>query len=105
MKNISIEPEDANKYATGPGIDKLLHDMEALPMSDVIKIAGPETADSLKRMAAAFVLQSHVSNDKYLKELYWLAITDLINDASGEYRYAIHWAIYRAETYRKTNKT
>jgi len=101
VKDISIKPENASKYATGPGIDKMLHDMETLPISDIIKIAGPETADGKKRMAAAVILQSRTTNDKYLKELYWLAITNLQNDTSGEYRNAIHWAIYKTETYKK----
>lgn len=104
VRHISIKPEPASKYAEGPGIDQLLHDMEALPVSEVIRIAGLETPDGNKRMAAAFVLQAHVIDDRYLKELYWLAIKNLPNDASGEYRGAIHMAIYKAETYKKLNK-
>lgn len=104
VKNISIQPEHANNYARGPGIDPLLREMETLPISDVIKIAGPKTSDGLRRMAAAVILQAHIADDKHLNELYWLAISDLPNDASGEYRDAIHWAIYKAETYRSRRK-
>ena len=104
VKRISIELNPAYIYASGPGIDQWLHEMESLPLSEVVKIAGPETVDGDKRMAAAIVLQAHAMDDRYLKELYWLAIENLPNDASGEYRGAIHWAIYKAETYRKLNK-
>jgi hypothetical protein len=104
VKNISIELNPAYMSASGPGIDQLLDEMEALPISEVIKIAGPETADANKRFAAAIVLQAHAMDDRYLKELYWLAIEDIPNAATSEYRGAIHWAIYKAETYRKLNK-
>jgi hypothetical protein len=105
VKHISIEPEEARKYIVGPGVDESLKRMEALPLADVIKVAGAKTKDANERLIAAIVLQAHVTNDKYLKELYWLAITDVPNDASHEYRNAIHWAIYRAEKYRKKKST
>jgi hypothetical protein len=104
IKKISMAPEEASKYLTGPAVDITLKKMETLPLAMVIKKAGPTTKDVNERLAAAVVLQSHVTNDKYLKELYWLAIADVPNDASGEYRFSIHWAIYRAETYRKLKK-
>jgi hypothetical protein len=105
VKHISIEPEEASKYIVGPGVDESLKRMEALPLADVIKLAGAKTKDANERLIAAIVLQAHVTNDKYLKGLYWLAITDVPNDASAEYRAAIYWAIYRAETYRKKKST
>ena len=105
VKHISLELNPVYIYASGPGIDQLLHEFEALPLSEVIKIAGPETTDGDNRTAAAIVLQARVRDDQYLKELYWLAIKNLTNDASGEYRGAIHWAIYKAETYRKKKNT
>ncbi len=105
VKNISIELNPAYMSASGPGIDQLLHELETLPLSEVIKIAGSDITDGDKRTAAAIVLQAHVMDDHYLKELYWLAIKNLPNDASGEYRAAIHWAIYKAEMYRKKKKT
>ena len=100
VENISIESEDANKYATGPGIDQLLYELEAMPIADVIRLAGPSNSDGHKRMAAAFVLQAHITDDQYMKELYWLAINNLPTDASGEYRDSLHWAIFKAEKYR-----
>lgn len=45
FKDIPIEPEKASEYATGPGIDQLLLEMETLLMSDAIKITGPETTE------------------------------------------------------------
>jgi len=104
VKSISLEPEFANKYATGPGIDSLLQELETLPVADAIKLAGPENTDGHKRITAAFVLQAHITDDRYIKELYWLAISNLPSDASGEFRDSIHWAIYKAETYRKLKK-
>jgi hypothetical protein len=104
VKRISPIREPVSKYVQGPGIDQLLHDLGALPLSEVIRIAGPETTDANKRMAAAFVLEAHVVDDRHLKELYWLAINNLPNDASAEYRAAIHQAIYKAETHKKSNK-
>lgn len=101
VNKISLEPEKASKYGTGPAFDPLLQEIEPLPIQDVIKIAGPTTKDGLRRLAAATVLHAHIADDKYLNELYWLAISDVPNDASGEYRYSIHWAIYKAETYKK----
>lgn len=103
VKNISIKPEEVSKYVQGPGIDKVLQEMESLPLSDVIKIAGQNTATYERRVAAAYVLSSNITTDQYIKELYWLAITH-IEDASHEYEDAIYLAIYRAETYRKRNK-
>ena len=104
VKSVSLEPEYANKYASGTGIDSLLEELEALPLAEVIKQAEPENTDGHRRMAAAIVLQAHIANDKYIKELYWLAINNLPSDASGEFRDSIHWAIYKAETYRKQRK-
>ncbi len=104
IKSVSIEPEHASKYASGPGIDSLLEEFEALPIVEVMKLAGPENTDGHKRMAAAIVLQAHTTNDQYIKELYWLAINNLPSDASGEFRDSIHWAIYKAETYGKQRK-
>ena len=79
----------------------MLDELEAMPLSDVVRLAGPENPDGHKRMAAAVVLQAHITDDKFIKELYWLAIINLPNDASGEFRDSIHWAIYKAETYLK----
>lgn len=77
-----------------------LHQMEALPLSKVIELAGPKTKDYTRRMAAAFVLEFSTVKDTHLKDLYWLSITAL-HDASGEYLSAIYDAIYRAETAKR----
>jgi len=105
VRGISIKPEKASKYMEGPAVDQLLAQLETLPLADVIKLAGPHTQNGNKRLAAAVVLQAHVTDAEYLKDLYWLAIAELPNDASGEYRNAIHWAIYRAETSRNLKRT
>ena len=99
-KSISLKPEKASKYVQGPGIDSLLHEIETLPLAAVLKLAGPETKNVYKRVAAAYVLEYGTLNDTYLAELYWLAITHL-KDTSGQYLNAIYQAIYRAETARK----
>jgi hypothetical protein len=104
VNKISLEPEIAYKYGSGPAFDPLLKEIEPLPIKEVIKIAGPTTKDGLRRLAAATVLHARTTDDKYLNDLYWLAISNVPNDASGEYRYSIHWAIYKAETYRKQKK-
>jgi hypothetical protein len=104
VSKISLEPENANNYGTGPALAPLLEEIEPLPLKEVIKIADPNTKEGLRRIAAAAVLQAHITDDQYLNELYWLAISDLPKDASAQYRYSIHWAIYKAETYRKRKK-
>lgn len=97
VQSMPIEPQTTSTIAQGPGIDQLIQDIEKRPMSEVLQIAGPETKNARRRMAAAYVLQAKITDPKYLDDLYWLAATDL-NDASGEYRAAIYSAIYRVET-------
>ena len=97
VRSISVEPEMTSKLVHGPGIDSLVQEIEKLPISEVMQIAGPNNNNARKRMAAAFVLQARITDPRYLSELYWLAVTAL-NDASGEYRSAIYSAIYRVET-------
>jgi hypothetical protein len=46
---------------------------------------------------AAFRLETSVSTGKSLIDLYLLAMNDIRNDASSEYRSAIYESIYRAE--------
>jgi len=100
VQSISVEPESTSKIVQGPGIDKLVQDIERQPMSAVLRIAGPTSKNARERLAAAFVLQAKITDPKYLADLYWLAETGL-DDASGEYRGAIYWAIYRVETVKQ----
>lgn len=104
IQSISLKPETASQYIRGPGIDDKLDHMESLPLSQVIAFADPSTKDATQRMAAAYVLAYSIVDDSFLEDLYWLAISDLPNDASKEYRYAIHRAIYRAETARMRSR-
>jgi hypothetical protein len=61
-----------------------------MPIAYVVRQTSSEYTYGHKRMVAAFVLQAHSTDDRYLKELYWLAVNKLLSDASGEYRDSIH---------------
>lgn len=61
-----------------------------------IALAGPHTRQVDVRMRAVDYLHDNICTSKYLKQLYWLAIMD-INDEANEYRSLIYIAIIRAE--------
>jgi hypothetical protein len=72
--------------------------LTALSVEELIKLTGPENADSDERFWAALPLSRKVTDDKYLTELYWLAIEELPPGGGiGSYLCDIYAAIERAE--------
>ncbi len=100
INKISLAKESPSKNCRGPGIDSLLKSTEKLSFNEIIRQAGPQNHNYKSRYAAAVVLEATTDDDKYLDDLYWLAITE-VKDASCEFRSAIYQAIYRAETARR----
>jgi len=100
INKISLAKESPSKYCQGPGIDSLLKSTENLSFNEIIRQAGPQNHNYESRFAAGVVLEATTDDDKYLDDLYWLAITE-VKDASCEFRNAIYQAIYRAETARR----
>jgi hypothetical protein len=93
---ISLEPTPQEHRAQGPGIDKYLEETAKESERELIEQAGPKTQDYGKRVAAAYQLEYSVASSTNLKDLYWLAIQEVL-DAACEFRGAIYTAIYRAE--------
>jgi len=103
VKEVSCVREDPRDHIEGPGVDGILNRMVKLDERRLIHTAGAENPDRWARTAAAYVLEYTVESSQNLRDLYWLAIDD-IDDASAQYRSAIYWAIYRAESARRAGK-
>jgi hypothetical protein len=80
-----------------PEDQEWLRQTESLPEEQLIEIVGPENPDSDTRLWASTILANTVVDSANLIELYWLAIEDMTDDASGLYRGSIYRAILRAE--------
>jgi hypothetical protein len=109
QKEISREKEkiDVPLYRKTSGVQYAspewqdwLRKTELLSVEELIKMTGPENPNNTIRHNSASVLAPAVTDDKFLVELYWLAIEELVRDASGIYRCDIFEAILRAERAR-----
>jgi hypothetical protein len=80
-----------------PEKQKWFERMELLSVEELIKMTGPENADSDERYWAAQALAGKVIDEKNLTDLYWLAIEEFPSDASGFFRCNTYAAIERAE--------
>jgi hypothetical protein len=103
VKNLVLKSEKASDYIKGPGIDSLLKAGEKLDTPELIQLAGPKNTNGTSRISAAYILHYRLLSPEYLPELYWLAITELL-DASCQFRCSIYEAIYNTET-QKLNTT
>jgi hypothetical protein len=103
-KNISLKREKINTSGYSPKAKTLFAKLENLTIDQLIEKAGPNNPNYLSRTFAALILSYSIDNEKHIKKLYWLAITEIPDDASREYRSAIYRAIYRAEAARIRRK-
>jgi hypothetical protein len=83
-----------------PEKQEWLAKIELLSEEELIKMTSPENSDRDQRYFASDVLANTVVDDTNLMDLYWLAIEEITNDTSGEYRCNIYTAILRAERAR-----
>ena len=70
-----------------------------LTTQQLIQQAGPQTKDYISRLVAVNVLANSIDSDRYMMDLYWLAITEA-NDTSASFRSEIYRAILKAEYYK-----
>ena len=96
VNKVTLKSEKASDYIQGPGIDSDLKLGESMTTEQLIILASPKNDGSISRLAAAIILEYRIDSDKYLPNLYWLAITGY-RDASMEFLSSIHRAIYKAE--------
>lgn len=97
MKNQALVPNRREVVFADPGKQKWYERIESLPLEELICLTGPENADLGERYFASHALPGRVTDNKNLAELYWLAIEELEDDASGIYLCSIYEAIERAE--------
>jgi hypothetical protein len=100
MKNQTLIPKRLKIEFADPGKQKWYERIETLPLEELICLTGPENADPSERYFASHALPGRVIDSKNLAELYWLAIEELEDDASGIYLCSIYEAIERAEIAR-----
>jgi hypothetical protein len=101
---VSTKKQDPRDFFTGPGVDALLNKLVKLDEIELIKLAGPSNPDADERTVAAFTLEYTVDSSRNLENLYWLAVTEIV-DASAQYRSAIYHAIFRAERAKQAEKS
>jgi hypothetical protein len=97
VPSITLQTRPIDDVVQGPGLEQHRKEIEGKTEEQLIQLAGPSTPSSETRLFAAFGLETSVSTGKNLIDLYLLAMNDIQNDASGEYRSAIYESIYRAE--------
>jgi hypothetical protein len=97
VPRIDLQPKPIEDVVTGPGLERHRKEIEGKTEEQLIRLAGPSTVSDETRVFAAFRLETSVSTGKNLINLYLLAMNDIRNDASSEYRGAIYQSIYRAE--------
>jgi hypothetical protein len=94
---ITLQTRPIEDVVQGPGLERHREEIEGKTEDQLIQIAGPRTPSADTRLLAALKLETSVSTSKNLIDLYLLAMNDIQDDASGEYRSAIYESIYRAE--------
>jgi hypothetical protein len=97
MKNKPLIWERWKVEFADPEKQKWFERMESLSVQELIRMAGPENADSNERYWAAQALAGKVIDDGNLTDLYWLAIEPLAHDPSPFYLCCTYQAIERAE--------
>jgi len=100
MKNQALIPKRCKVVFADPEKQKWYERIESLPLDELICLTGPENADLSERYFASHALPGRIIDNKNLEELYWLAIEELEDDASGIYLCSIYEAIERAEIAR-----
>ncbi len=99
-KNKPLEKRPVQIHFGDPEAQKKIREMELLSEEELIQKAGPENDDITERWYCVEILAQSVADDKNLAELYWLAIEEPFTDGSQQFRYALYWAIVRAEIAR-----
>ena len=99
MSRISLKVGAIEDVVHGPGLERQRNEIEGKTEEELIQMAGPMTQSTETRMFAAFRLETLIADSKNRIDLYLLALNDF-EDASGEYRGAVHESIYRAELAR-----
>ena len=97
QKEICREKERKEISLSTSEMEKWLRDNGLQSVEELIRITGPENPNISLRYNNVSLLASAITDDRYLTELYWLAIEELATDVSGIYRCAIYEAILRAE--------
>lgn len=103
MSRISLKVGSLEDKVSGPSVEEHRKEVEGKTEEQLIRLAGPMTRSPETRMFAAYQLETTVSKSKNRIDLYLLAMNAL-DDASGEYRDAIHQSIYRAELAKSRGK-
>ncbi len=97
LPRISLRSRPIEGVVRGPALEEHRKEIEGKTEEQLIRMAGPMTSSMETRLFAAFRLETVVSRSKNRLDLYLLALNDLQQDASGEYRGAVYESIYRAE--------
>ena len=97
VPSISLQTRPIDDVVQGPELERHRKEIEGKTEEQLIQIAGPSTSFSDTRLFAALRLETSVLTSKNLVDLYLLAMNDVRDDASGEYRSAVYESIYRAE--------
>jgi len=100
VQNINLISEDVSEYIKGPVIDSELNIGKKLNTETLIHLAGQNDDGTISRTAAAYILKYRLIDINFLTDLYWLAITEIV-DASMQFRSSIYWAIYKTEMLRQ----
>jgi hypothetical protein len=97
VRRIILEIRPIEDVVQGPALEQHRKEIEGKSEEQLIRLAGPDTPSYETRVFAAYRLETSVVTGKDRIDLYLLAMNDIRNDASGEYRSAIYESIYRAE--------
>lgn len=97
VANSTLQTRPIEDVVQGPSLERHRGEIDGKTEAQLIQTAGPRTPSVDTRLLAALKLETSVSTSKNLIDLYMLALNDIQDDASGEYRSAVYESIYRAE--------
>jgi len=97
VPGIVLQVGTIDDVAQGPAVELQKQEIEGKTEEQLIQLAGPDTSSYETRVFAAYRLETLVTTSKNRIDFYLLAMNDIQDDASGEYRNAIYETIYRAE--------
>ncbi len=97
VPRIDLKPGSIEDVVQGPSLEKHRKEIEGKTEEQLIRMAGPMSSSIDTRLFAAFRLETLVSSSKNRIDLYLLALNDIPQDASEEYRSAAYTSIYRTE--------